>query len=142
MSPEFRPCSAKRKHPPLSAVNNNGRDEAGPLLVPDQAYSHRQVRPGLWMMRSTIFDGGFATPAFVTHQLQFGKRLYPKLQILDQPLMTTLQAMGLLKMSGLEATAFLASFVGEIEQSDFISGAIKRYRVEGQRSHKPDVSNT
>ncbi|MEC8308568.1 MAG: hypothetical protein VXZ81_06545 [Pseudomonadota bacterium] len=62
--------------------------------------------------------------------------------MLEQRSKTIRQAIGLPKMFSPEASAFLASFVGEIKQSGFISGAIKRCQVEGQRSRQLQVDNT
>ena len=89
-----------------------------------------------------FFDEGFDISACATQQSQLDKRSHPEPQILEQPFTTTRQAMGLPKMCSPGAAAFLTSFVGEIEQSGFISGAIKGYRVKGQSSRQPNVSNT
>ena len=68
--------------------------------------------------------------ACVTQKRQLDKRPHPGPQILEQRSKTIRQAMELPKIRSFGAAAFLTSFLGEIEQSGFISGAIKGYRVK------------
>ena len=69
--------------------------------------------------------------AGVKQQLEMDQQRFPDLRLLPERFMVIRQAMGLSPRRGVDAHAFLASFVEELKRSGFIAEALRRHGIAG-----------
>jgi polar amino acid transport system substrate-binding protein len=74
---------------------------------------------------------GAEVAAGVKQQLEHDASKIGGLRLLNERFMVIRQAMGTPKSRGLEAAAFLASFVEKMKASGFVAAALERHRISG-----------
>jgi polar amino acid transport system substrate-binding protein len=79
----------------------------------------------------TFVAGGADVAAGVRQQLQADCVRHPGLRLLDGRFMVIRQAMGVPKMRGADAAAFLAEFVERMKREGFVAAALARHGIEG-----------
>ncbi len=80
---------------------------------------------------STFLAGGFEVAAGVRQQLEADTKGLSGLRLLPERFMAIMQAMGLPKSKGPEATLFLRRFVEEMKASGFVAQAMQRHGIQG-----------